>query len=171
MSKNITIQEGGTAKQFTAQKLQTSLVGGGTQLWVPEDEAGDYAKATEFYAQAGECFAANTDEYRRCASRIKEIRGVRFDAHISKGEVLMEQGELDQACREFEDAKEYAEGIGEFNEERQAVYEARISAIEMKRLQQAAAQSQHAASTFAEHIAKASSIKMLIDRTKKWHKD
>lgn len=134
-------------------------------------EAGDYAKATEFYAQAGDCFAANTDEYRRCGSRIKEIRGVRFDVHISKGEVLMEQGELDQACREFEAAKEYAEGICEFNEERQAVYEARISTIEMKRLQQAAAQSQHAASTFAEHIAKASNIKMLIDRTKKWHKD
>lgn len=47
MSKNITIQEGGVAKQFTAQKLQTNLVGGGTQLWVPEDEAGDYANLEE----------------------------------------------------------------------------------------------------------------------------
>lgn len=38
MSKNITIQEGGAAKQLTANKLKTNLVGGGTCLWVPEDE-------------------------------------------------------------------------------------------------------------------------------------
>lgn len=38
MSKNITIQEGGVAKQLTADKLKTNLVGGGTCLWVPEDE-------------------------------------------------------------------------------------------------------------------------------------
>ena len=38
MSKNIVIQEGGTGKQFTADKLKTNLVGGGTCLWVPEDE-------------------------------------------------------------------------------------------------------------------------------------
>lgn len=37
MSKNITIQEGGVAKQLTVTKLKTNLVGGGTQLWVPED--------------------------------------------------------------------------------------------------------------------------------------
>lgn len=38
MSKNITIQEGGVAKQMTVDKLKTNLVGGGTCLWVPEDE-------------------------------------------------------------------------------------------------------------------------------------
>lgn len=38
MSKNITIQEGGIGKQLTANKLKTNLVGGGTCLWVPEDE-------------------------------------------------------------------------------------------------------------------------------------
>lgn len=38
MSKNITIQEGGVAKQLTADKLKTNLVGSGTCLWVPEDE-------------------------------------------------------------------------------------------------------------------------------------
>jgi len=38
MSKNITIQEGGIAKQLTVDKLKTNLVGGGTCLWVPEDE-------------------------------------------------------------------------------------------------------------------------------------
>ena len=37
MSKNITIQEGGTAKQMTVEKLRTNLVGGGSCLWVPED--------------------------------------------------------------------------------------------------------------------------------------
>lgn len=39
MSKNIIIQEGGVDRQLTASKLRTVLVGGGTCLWVPEDEA------------------------------------------------------------------------------------------------------------------------------------
>ena len=38
MSKNITIQEGSVAKQLTVDKLKTNLVGGGTCLWLPEDE-------------------------------------------------------------------------------------------------------------------------------------
>ena len=38
MSKNITIQEGGVAKQLTVDKLKTNSVGVGTCLWVPEDE-------------------------------------------------------------------------------------------------------------------------------------
>lgn len=38
MSKNITIKEGGADKQFTVDKLKTNTVGGGTCLWVPEDE-------------------------------------------------------------------------------------------------------------------------------------
>lgn len=38
MSKNIVIQEGGIGKQLTADKLKTDLVGGGSCLWVPEDE-------------------------------------------------------------------------------------------------------------------------------------
>jgi len=38
MSKNIIIQEGGNGKQFTASKLNTALVGGGSCNWVPEDE-------------------------------------------------------------------------------------------------------------------------------------
>lgn len=38
MSKNIVIQEGGIGKQLTADRLKTNLVGGGTCMWVPEDE-------------------------------------------------------------------------------------------------------------------------------------
>ena len=37
MSKNIIIQEGGVGRQFTADKLKTALVGGGSCLWIPED--------------------------------------------------------------------------------------------------------------------------------------
>lgn len=44
MAKNITIREGDTSKQFTAKKLKTNLVGGGTANWVPEDEAVDYVE-------------------------------------------------------------------------------------------------------------------------------
>lgn len=42
MAKNIVIAEGGTAKNFTAKKIQTKLQGSGTCNWVPEDEAVDY---------------------------------------------------------------------------------------------------------------------------------
>lgn len=38
MSKNIVIQEGGVGKQLTVNKLKTNLVGGGSCIWVPEDE-------------------------------------------------------------------------------------------------------------------------------------
>lgn len=37
MSKDIIIQEGGTGRQLSVDKLRTHLVGGGTCLWVPED--------------------------------------------------------------------------------------------------------------------------------------
>lgn len=40
MSRNILIQEGGTAKQLTADKLKTALAGGGSCLWVPESAVG-----------------------------------------------------------------------------------------------------------------------------------
>lgn len=42
MAKNITIAEGGTAKNFTAKKIKTKLQGSGTCNWVPEDEVLDY---------------------------------------------------------------------------------------------------------------------------------
>lgn len=38
MSKNIVIQEGGNNKQMTVAKLKTTQVGGGSVLWLPEDE-------------------------------------------------------------------------------------------------------------------------------------
>lgn len=38
MSKNIVIEEGGIGRNLTAEKLKTALVGGGSCLWVPEDE-------------------------------------------------------------------------------------------------------------------------------------
>lgn len=38
MSKEIIIKEGGTAKQFDTDKLETNIAAGGTCLWVPEDE-------------------------------------------------------------------------------------------------------------------------------------
>lgn len=38
MSKNIAIEEGGISKTLTVDKLKTDLVGGGSCMWVPEDE-------------------------------------------------------------------------------------------------------------------------------------
>lgn len=48
MSKNITIAEGGQAKNFNSvAKIRTNLIGSGTQNWIPEDEAGRYANLGE----------------------------------------------------------------------------------------------------------------------------
>ena len=59
MSKNISIKEGGVARSATVNKLKTNLVGGGSALWVPEDETrlttlnvsenGTYRAANEGY--------------------------------------------------------------------------------------------------------------------------
>lgn len=59
MSKNITIQEGGIGKQFTADKLRTNLVGGGTCLWVPEDEV----RLTQKHITENGTYLAEDDEY------------------------------------------------------------------------------------------------------------
>lgn len=46
MAKNITILEGRETRTFgNVEKLQTNLVGGGTQNWIPEDEAASYVDA------------------------------------------------------------------------------------------------------------------------------
>lgn len=59
MSKNITIQEGGVAKQLTVDKLKTGLVGGGDQLWVPEDEV----QLTAKHISENGTYKASTDGY------------------------------------------------------------------------------------------------------------
>lgn len=59
MSKNITIQEGGIAKQMTVNKLKTNLVGGGTCLWVPEDGT---ILGTKFISENG-TYRASDDGY------------------------------------------------------------------------------------------------------------
>ena len=69
MSKNITISEGTQAKNFNnIHKLRTNLIGGGTQYWVPEDEAGDYAKLSEKSITANGTYTAsdeNKDGYSK----------------------------------------------------------------------------------------------------------
>lgn len=48
MAKNITILEGRETRTFgNVEKLQTNLVGGGTQNWIPEDEAASYVDAED----------------------------------------------------------------------------------------------------------------------------
>lgn len=59
MSKNITIQEGGVAKQLTVDKLKTNLVSGGTCLWVPEDEV----QLTTKYITENGTYSASSDGY------------------------------------------------------------------------------------------------------------
>ena len=59
MSKNITIQEGGTGKSMTVDKLKTNLNGGGTCLWVPEDEV----QLTTKYITEDGTYKASDDGY------------------------------------------------------------------------------------------------------------
>lgn len=59
MSKNIIIQEGGIGKQLTADKLKTNLVGGGSCLWVPEDEMN---LGTKYISENG-TYKASDDGY------------------------------------------------------------------------------------------------------------
>lgn len=59
MSKNIVIQEDGLGKQLTTDKLKTNLVGGGTCLWVPEDETRLGTK----YISADGTYKASDDGY------------------------------------------------------------------------------------------------------------
>lgn len=59
MSKNITIQEGGIGKQLTVDKLKTDLVGGGSCLWVPEDEG----RLTTKYISENGTYKASDDGY------------------------------------------------------------------------------------------------------------
>lgn len=62
MAKNITIAEGSQAKNFnTVHKLRTNLIGGGTQYWVPEDEAGAYANMGQKSITANGTYRASDD--------------------------------------------------------------------------------------------------------------
>lgn len=56
MAKNIVIAEGGTAKNFTAKKLQTNLQGSGRVNWIPEDEAVDYVNLKDHTFRAAGTF-------------------------------------------------------------------------------------------------------------------
>lgn len=61
MAKNIIISEGTETKFLSGvSKLRTNLQGGGSQLWVPEDEAGDYVRlSAKTIRENGEYFAAD----------------------------------------------------------------------------------------------------------------
>lgn len=61
MSKRIRIKEEGENKNFTASKLKTNLQGGGTCLWVPQDEAGDYANLSNKTITANGTYNASSD--------------------------------------------------------------------------------------------------------------
>lgn len=60
MSKNISIQEGGIGKQLTVDKLKTNLVGGGTCLWIPED---DTRLGTKYISENGTYMASSDGLY------------------------------------------------------------------------------------------------------------
>lgn len=60
MSKNITIKEGATPRNFTAKKLKTNVTGGGTCLWVPEE---DVQLATKSITENGTYKASDEGEY------------------------------------------------------------------------------------------------------------
>lgn len=58
MSKNITIQEGGTAKQLSVSKMRIGLSGGGDSLWVPKSEL----LTSHKYISENGAYQANSDD-------------------------------------------------------------------------------------------------------------
>lgn len=64
MAKNISILEQAVSRTFgSVEKLETNLVGGGTQLWIPEDEAVNYVELEDldvtengYYTPSGDGF-------------------------------------------------------------------------------------------------------------------
>ena len=64
MAKSITIQEGGVARTLSGvEKIVTSVVGGGTQNWVPEDEASDYVNTGELSVNENGIYNSADDGY------------------------------------------------------------------------------------------------------------
>ena len=81
MAKNITILEGRETRTFGGvEKLQTNLAGGGTQNWIPEDEAADYVDAEDlevdengYYAPEPGSFFSSVDVNVEVEPDLEEI--------------------------------------------------------------------------------------------------
>ena len=64
MGKNITIQEGGIAKTFGGvEKIVTNVVGGGTQNWIPEEEATSYVETGELSVSENGTYYSSDEGY------------------------------------------------------------------------------------------------------------
>lgn len=78
MSKNITILEGSTSKQFgNAKKLRTNMSGGGTCDWVPEDEV---QLTTKHITENGTYIAADEGYYGYSQVTVNGIGGTTYTA-------------------------------------------------------------------------------------------
>lgn len=130
----------------------------------------DYNSAESLFNQALDLLAANTSELRDCMNEIEQLRSIEFYRHIEMGVNLMQSKDFDAAEREFEDARNYAENIDIFTDERKSVYNLRKSELEMHRLRSKIAVTQSPES-YSEWISKSGNIKTLIDKTKKWLKE
>ena len=80
MSKNITIAEGTQAKNFNGvSKIRTNVIGGGTQNWIPEDEAGRYANLEEISIDENGTYRASDeglDGFSKVTVNVPESGGV-----------------------------------------------------------------------------------------------
>lgn len=62
MSKNITIKEGTTAKNFSGvKKISTNQMGGGSVSWIPEDEAVNYVNLKKITARQNGTYTAEDE--------------------------------------------------------------------------------------------------------------
>lgn len=81
MAKNITILEGRETRTFgNVEKIQTNLVGGGTQNWIPEDEAASYVETEDlsvdengYYAPEPGSFFSSVDVNVEVEPDLEEI--------------------------------------------------------------------------------------------------
>lgn len=71
--KYITIKEGGTDVNLTAEKIVTQVTGGGTQGWIPEDA---YEFGTLRISKNNKVFRAEDSEYSAWNKVIVNIDGL-----------------------------------------------------------------------------------------------
>lgn len=76
LAKNITIEEGGIAKNFTASKLRTKLTGtDDTCSWIPEDEVLNYVSLGEKTIVANGTYTASADNLNGFSKVTVNIEG------------------------------------------------------------------------------------------------
>ena len=94
MAKNITILEGRETRTFGGvEKLQTNLAGGGTQNWIPEDEAADYVDAEDLEVDENGYYAPDPGSFFSSVDVNVEVEPDLEEITITENGIYTPQGD------------------------------------------------------------------------------